>query len=157
MWRSFGECFFLVRTSAFSLSSSISNHICERILLITEPESEPDMNVVPQPNSIVDNFVKCRVLIFNDHLYYIIQFILLSSIDHISITSTLIDVFFLFPHITHCIRHSLIMFTLWNLAPLFSLDTPPHTVQHRSLLHSLAYYLAHINLFNYDIIGIPVS
>ena len=74
---------------------------------------------------------------------------------HISITSTLIDVFF--SHITHCIRHSLIMFTLWNLAPLFSLDTPPHTMQHRSLLHSLAYYLAHINLFNYDIIGIPVS
>ena len=34
---------------------------------------------------------------------------------------------------------------------------PPHTMQHRSLLHSLAYYLAHINLFNYDIIGIPVS
>ena len=102
---------------------------------------------------------KCRVLIFNDHLYYIIQFILLSSIDHISITSTLIDGFFLvfFSHITHCIRHSLIMFTLWNLAPLFSLDTPPHTMQHRSLLHSLAYYLAHINLFNYDIIGIPVS
>ena len=49
------------------------------------------------------------------------------------------------------------MFTLWNLAPLFSLDTPPHTMQHRSLLHSLAYYLAHINLFNYDIIRIPVS
>ena len=36
----------------------------------------------------------CRVLIFNDHLYYIIQFILLSSMDHISITSTLIDGFF---------------------------------------------------------------
>ena len=74
---------------------------------------------------------------------------------HFSITSTLIDVFF--PHITHCIRHSLIMFTIWNLAPLFNLDTPPHTMQHRSLLHSLAYYLAHINLFNFDIIGIPVS
>ena len=40
----------------------------------------------------------CRVLIFNDHLYYIIQFILLSSMDHISITSTLIDGFF--PHDT---------------------------------------------------------
>ena len=64
--------------------------------------------------------------------------------------------FFLTLH-TACIRHSLIMFTIWNLAPLLSLDTPPHTVQHRSLLHSLAYYLAHINLFNYDIIGIPVS
>ena len=52
----------------------------------------------------------CRVLIFNDHLYYIIQFSLLSSMAHFSITSTLIDVFF--PHITHCICHSLIMFTI---------------------------------------------
>ena len=56
----------------------------------------------------------CRVLIFNDYLYYIIQFILLSSMDHISITSTLIDIFF---HIIHCIRHSFIMFPLWNYGP----------------------------------------
>ena len=37
-------------------------------------------------------YVICRLLIFNDYLYSITQFNLLSSMDHISFTSTLIDI-----------------------------------------------------------------
>ena len=57
--------------------------------------------IITVPTFIYYIFVVYSFLMIIYYLYFTIQLILLSSMDHISITSTLIDV--LFPHIIHCI------------------------------------------------------